>query len=249
MLALVYKALSATGRNTQHYKSCVTVSNYINKLPPELRLAVLQHVSHDDLNNMCVLDYSWRDEVTPVLWGDFDSDLSDTNKQRLDMVLTHKYQSFFKQLRNLYVQKSTRTNQSDWMLRFQQLIDAITPHTLVKVVVANAIDSGTLGMLIMNQKNLVELSVPVLDSQGPPGPDFVDGNLGSVKRLSIFPNADQAGYDGWLENTTALEVLKVWIMRTSLASLFIIGDFLNDILSFYRGEDVSQQDHPLKGSH
>ncbi|KAH4164810.1 hypothetical protein HBI52_145520 [Parastagonospora nodorum] len=79
------------------------MSNYINKLPPELRLAVLQHVSHDDLNNMCVLDYSWRDEVTPVLWGDFDSDLFDTNKQRLDMVLTHRYQRFFKHLRNLYI--------------------------------------------------------------------------------------------------------------------------------------------------
>jgi hypothetical protein len=49
MLALVYKALSATGLDTQHYKSCFTLSNYINKLPPELRLGVLQLVSYGSL--------------------------------------------------------------------------------------------------------------------------------------------------------------------------------------------------------
>lgn len=156
----------------------------------------------------------------PLLWEIFFSDISSTDTRKIEMVLTHKPEDFFSLVRNLYVRKPFSTSEDAWNLKFPQLITAIAPQSLAKVIVADAVDSGTLGLLIMRQQNLSELSVPIRKGQ-PLDRAYVNGNLQSLVKLSMFAYADQVGYEAWLSAMSMLETLTVSSKRPLQVSIFM----------------------------
>jgi len=212
---------SSTSAGIQHDPSPITMCNHISDLPPELRLMVLDRVSRSTLKIICLVNKFWRNLAVPILWGTFVSDLLNNYPRNLDMVLTHRPGSVFTLMRNLHIKKSVSIGQDAFNLKFLQLIMTIAPHTLAEVTVTGAIDRETLGLLIMRQRNLLELSVPMIKDQAPPNHDYVNGNLRSLVKLSMFPNADQAGYEAWLPNMPMLHTLIVSSKRPKQVSLFV----------------------------
>lgn len=165
-------------------------------------------IPRESLKHVRLVSQSWSHAAAALLWHAFSTDLSNTSTRQFDALLTSQPGGFLDSVRNLHIRTANPLS-SQTEERLILLLSLLPRGSLQKFTVDHAIDSCTLGVLIIRQPHLHILSSPIKRDNVPPSGSFVAGNLSRLEVLTVFANENQKGYDAWFPYSPNLQSLTV----------------------------------------